>query len=174
MTSFSEGSGGSVGTSLTRTAERIDVGVAEFRVSASGETLATRGLGSCVAVTLYDESAGVGGLSHFMLPRRSESNATTPTKFVDTGLELMVDSMQREGASVTATVARVAGGAHLLDIGDRGVGQRNVEATHDVLGEFGVPVVGEDTTADHSRSVEIDTATGEVRVVRPGGTVSTI
>ncbi len=175
MTSFSDGSsGGSVGTRLTHTAERIDVGVAEYRVSASGETLATRGLGSCVAITLYDESAGVGGLSHFMLPRRSESNATTPTKFVDTGLELMLDAMRDDGASVSRTVARVAGGAHLLDIGDRGVGQRNVETTHEVLAEYGVPVVGEDTTADHSRSVEIDTTSGEVRVVRPDGAVKTI
>lgn len=173
MTSFSDADG-SVGTSLTNATERVDVGVAEYRISDSGETLATRGLGSCVAITLYDETAGVGGLSHFMLPRRAESNATAPTKFVDTGLELMVEAMRQAGASVAATVARLAGGAHLLDIDDEGVGQRNVETAHEVLAEFGVPVVGEDTTADHSRSVEIDTVTGEVRVVRPGGGVTTI
>jgi len=175
MTTFSDRtSGGSVGTSPTHPAERIDVGVAEYRVTGGGETLATRGLGSCVAVALYDESAGVGGLSHFMLPRRAESNATVPTKFVDTGLELMVEEMRQEGATVAATVARVTGGAHLLDIGEENVGGRNVETTHEVLAEYGIPVVGEDTTADHSRSVEIDTATGEVRVVRPERAVRTI
>jgi chemotaxis protein CheD len=52
---------------MTATATEIRVKVADYAVAAEG-TIATIGLGSCVAIALYDPAAHVGGLAHVLLP----------------------------------------------------------------------------------------------------------
>ena len=50
----------------------IRVSVADYAVAARG-TITTIGLGSCVAIVLYDAAARVGGLAHVLLPSGSMS-----------------------------------------------------------------------------------------------------
>ncbi len=45
------------------------VGIADLAAATEG-TLTTIGLGSCVAIVLYDAQARVGGLAHVLLPAR--------------------------------------------------------------------------------------------------------
>ena len=48
---------------------RIVVGIGEFAVVDSPDaTIVTHALGSCIAVCVWDQDAGVGGLLHFLLP----------------------------------------------------------------------------------------------------------
>ena len=46
----------------------IRVKVAECAVGRDEQILITIGLGSCVAIVLYDSAARVGGLAHTLLP----------------------------------------------------------------------------------------------------------
>ena len=46
------------------------VRVADLQVAGTGETLITVGLGSCVAIVLYDAVARIGGMAHVLLPSR--------------------------------------------------------------------------------------------------------
>src|SRR5204862_493156 len=54
------------------TSTEVLVKVADYAVAASG-TIATIGLGSCVAIILYDGVAHVGGMAHVLLPNEAMS-----------------------------------------------------------------------------------------------------
>jgi chemotaxis protein CheD len=47
----------------------IEIGIAEYAVTPSGEELSTFGLGSCVAVALYEPDSGVSALAHVYYTR---------------------------------------------------------------------------------------------------------
>lgn len=133
---------------------RIKVGVGEFAVTADDAVLTTSGLGSCVAVALVDERAGVRGLLHAMLPAGGgrTSAVSRPAKYVDTGIDSLIGSLVDAGADPRRLEARVAGGAEMLDLTDA-VGPRNVERVGEVLGAAGIPVVASDVGDAVGRTV---------------------
>ena len=49
-------------------AREIVVRVSDMAVATADEVLVTVGLGSCVAIMLYDPDARIGGLAHILLP----------------------------------------------------------------------------------------------------------
>jgi len=150
--------GGSSGPTGGETAGdgRIKVGVGELAVATAGETLATSGLGSCVAVALVDGDAGVRGLLHAMLPSGGDRTAAAarPAKYVDTGVDALLGELDDAGADPRRIEARVAGGAEMLDLTDA-VGPRNVERVAEVLDAAGVPIVASDVGDDVGRTVRL-------------------
>jgi len=142
---------------------RIKVGVGELAVAADGETLTTSGLGSCVAVALVDERAGVRGLLHAMLPASDEgrSAAARRGKYVDAGIDALVDELVAAGAAPGRLEARVAGGAEMLDLTDA-VGPRNVERAERYLDSAGVPIVASDVGDGVGRTVRFEPGGGLV------------
>lgn len=156
----------------------IRVKVADWAVGRGEGTITTIGLGSCVAVVLYDEQARVGGLAHILLPSETMArDRSNPAKFPQTAVPLLVSEMVKLGASPARISARIVGGAsmfaNLLPNGGVNVGDRNVAAVREVLANAGLPVVGQDTGSDHGRSVHFHLADGrvEVRSVRKGNRV---
>lgn len=133
---------------------RIKVGVGELAVATDGETLTTSGLGSCVAVALVDRDAGVRGLLHAMLPTGDAARTTVvrPAKYVDTGIETLIEELRSVGASPRHLEARVAGGAEMLDLTDA-VGPRNVERVERCLGRASVPIVASDVGDGVGRTI---------------------
>ena len=70
----------------------ISVGIGEIKVVNNNCLLKAIGLGSCIAVALYDENTGIAGLAHFMLPIIDESfDKSNPFRFIDSGLEMMIE-----------------------------------------------------------------------------------
>jgi len=146
----------------------VRIRVAEYAVAVSG-VLSTIGLGSCVAIALYDPTARVGGLAHVLLPNASAArDASNPAKFPETVVPLMIDEMTRLGAARARIRAKIAGGASMFSNlattdGDN-VGERNIEATRKALAVAGILVESEDTGGDHGRSVFLRLADGRVEV----------
>ena len=141
--------------------------VADYAVAAKG-TIATIGLGSCVAIALYDGGAHVGGLAHVLLPSTSLSRDTTnAAKFAETAVPLLLAEMRKLGANGNVE-AKIAGGASmfgsLLPSGGVNMGERNIAATREVLAAHGISIVGEDVGGDFGRSVYFDLNDGRVRV----------
>jgi chemotaxis protein CheD len=146
--------------------QRRQVGIAEYEVTEDGADLTTSGLGSCLGVAMYDAEAGVAGLVHVMLPSADEAEDTNPAKFADTGIRLLVEELERAGASRDRLVAKVAGGSDMLDFSSHGsgIGIRNVDVVERTLDELAVPIVAEDVGGDHGRSIRLDGETGELLV----------
>ena len=56
------------------------VRVADLQVGGAGDVLMTVGLGSCVAIVLYDRGRAVGGMAHVLLPSPGAQPAPTATR----------------------------------------------------------------------------------------------
>lgn len=145
--------------------DRLLVGVSEYSVVNGGETLVAYGLGACVAVALYDP-AGVGGLAHAMLPRRTDGAGAADGKYVDAAIHAMLREMIEAGAGYGTVDARIVGGADIFQLEglSAGAGGRNVAAAREELDGLDVPVVAEEVGGGRGRRVEFDTASGELLV----------
>jgi chemotaxis protein CheD len=159
---------------MTTNTTEIVVKVADYAVATEG-VLATIGLGSCVAIALYDPVGHVGGLAHILLPDESMSrDRTNPAKFPASVLPILLEEMRRQGASRSRVRAKIAGGAsmfsNLMTSSTMNIGERNVAAVRAALAAAKIPIVGADTGSDHGRSVYLFVADGrvEVRSLRKG------
>jgi chemotaxis protein CheD len=145
------------------------VRVADLKVGGPEDVLVTIGLGSCIAIVLYDATARVGGLAHVLLPSpalsRREKN---PAKCPQTAVPLLLEQMARLGASPRRITARIAGGASMFAAlsapGTVNMGERNVVATRDALMSHGIPLVAQDVGADYGRTVRFHVADGQVDI----------
>ena len=163
------------------TAPSIDVRVkvADYAVRRGHAVLVTIGLGSCVAIALYDRETQVGALAHILLPSPSMSRETAnPAKFPETIVPVMLEEMRALGVRPTARVgAKIVGGAsmfgQLMSGTGINVGERNVTATRQVLVAAGIPLLAEDTGLDYGRSVYFHLTDGrlEVRSLKKGDRV---
>lgn len=146
------------------------VGVAEYAVVTDGTVISTSGLGSCLGVALRDPAAGVTGLAHAMLPTHRAGRDGDPAKFVDTGVRTMFAAMERSGARVDRTTAKLAGASRMFEFsGSPPVGERNVAVAREVLAALGIRVAGEDVGGANGRSLRFHGDTGRLVVRRADG-----
>ncbi len=149
--------------------QKLAVNIGDVRAAADGTVLFTIGLGSCVAIVLYDGVRNVGGLAHAMLPDPSSSRRPAPPgRFASTAVPELVRLMEECGARKHALRARLAGGASMfasvLPESGRQLGMRNVEAARVALAALRIPVDNEDVGGSHGRSVFLHTCDGRVVV----------
>lgn len=150
----------------------IRVGIADYGVSDCAP-IATSGLGSCLGVALYDSSSNLGGLLHPMLPYRPEGDDRSPATYVDSGIAAILDTMERQGAARPRIVAKLAGGAAVLELtANEPIGTRNIEAARSILNRIGIEIVDEDVGGSCGRTVTLDPHTGEFEVKRANGDVT--
>lgn len=146
------------------------VRVADYAAGGAEAQLITLGLGSCVAIALYDSGAKVGGLAHILLPSLSlgRRGAENPAKFPQTAIPALLTEMGGLGAEKRRISARLIGGAsmfaNLAPPGSMQMGERNVLATREVLNTHGIPVIGEAVGGDFGRSVHFLVENGTIRV----------
>lgn len=130
-------------------------------------TLVKTLLGSCVAVCLYDPRRGVGGMNHFMLPSSRGVDGAS-LRFGVPAMEGLIGALIDLGASPRRFVAKVFGGAHVLDLDEpvAGIPQRNVDFARSFLAAGAIPILAEDVGGPAARHVQFETATGRVLIKR--------
>ena len=158
------------------------VGIGEFVVSSNlDDALTTIALGSCVAVCLWEPSAKVGGILHFMLPDarlNSELARLQPAAFADTGIPLLFRAAYELGAQKKRCMVRLVGGAEIaagLPEGSESifdVGRRNVLAARGVLWRNGILVNGELVGGTAARTIMMTVADGRVVIKTDGQVVA--
>jgi chemotaxis protein CheD len=156
-------------------AQRVVVGVGDMSVSNNPTiTLSTYGLGSCVAVVIYDAATKAGGLLHCMLPESKlapDKALVKPAMFVDTGLPLLLRALGGLRADLTRTKIFLAGGATIMCTNDLfKIGERNVAAAQHLLGQYGLRVLHSSLGGTINRTVHLDIGTGEITLKTPLGT----
>lgn len=149
--------------------EVFNVGIGELKVSSDSEaTIVTRGLGSCVAVCLYDKKARVAGMAHIMLPKDNGKDNRVRARFADTGVPRLVEAMIKEGAKRERIIAKITGGAKMFQMPGGNslleIGERNTTTIKAVLEKLKLELVAADTGKDYGRTAELSVATGELLV----------
>ena len=151
----------------------ITIGIGDLKVCRAPDVLVTFALGSCVGVCLLDPEVGVGGLSHVMLPESSPASAaSTPMRFADTALPMLVRQMEMMGASKSRMKAKIAGGATMFNVASDkfNIGERNIAAVKKFLMANRIPILAEDIGLDYGRTQFFYPETGimEIRAAAKG------
>ena len=145
------------------------VSIAQARIDCAPAVLKAYGLGSCIAVGLYDPESGFGAMGHMLLPYRPAKNPLgSESKYVDAGICQMVDELVRAGASRERLVAKITGGANMFETAYQtlinSIGARNAKSARETLATLGVPLLGEEVGGNRGRTVEFDLASGNMMV----------
>jgi len=159
----------------------ITVGIADYKISMSPDTLVTYALGSCVGVALYDPISGLGGLLHIMLPSSSlhtDKTLDDRMKYADTAIPDLITEMERGGVKRGSIVAKIMGGANMFNMHGTSfvetIGERNIAATKNELQRYGIPLIAEDVGANYGRTVYFQLEDGRVRVQSLGKNITYI
>lgn len=148
------------------------VSIGEMVVSNKpNDILVAYGLGSCVAVCMYDAQARVGGMIHSLLPTsklNGSSPNTTVAKFVDHGVPLLLETVLGKGASRSRLVVHLCGGAQMLaapGFSDAlNIGKRNVETAEKLLAGLGFRIRAQSTGGHAGRTVRLYIVDGKITV----------
>jgi len=146
---------------LTESPSLLVAGIGEMVLSSSPDShLIAYGLGSCIALTVWDPRVKVGGLAHFMLPS-GPANGASPVKFIDSGLDTYLKALEAKGASLARCILKAAGGAAMLTIGGGlAIGKRNAESLQSALTERGLSLTAVALGGNAGRTVQLQVADG--------------
>ena len=147
----------------------IKVGMADLNVATNPEVLTTLGLGSCVGVCLYDSINKIAGMAHIMLPYSVQSKADyNPAKYADTGIALLIDQMEKKGAFRSRLTAKLAGGAQMFNFKKENdiikIGLKNTQACKELLAQYNIRILAEDTGGNYGRTIELYSADGKLLI----------
>ena len=88
------------------------IGIGEYRVG--NFPMMTIGLGSCIGLTLYDDTVKVGAMVHIMLPD-SAGRTDRPGKYADTAVALLIKELNALGCRNRSLIAKMGGGACMFE-----------------------------------------------------------
>ena len=148
-----------------------------------GEYYATRDriiistvLGSCVAVAMYDPIERIGGLNHFMLPGelRSHDYFTEESgRYGMYAMELLINSIFKQGGDKRRIKAKVFGGGQVLDAGSGNIPDSNIKFAFEFLETEQIPIVSSNVGGNRARKVLFFPDSSRVLLKRFGGKTAT-
>lgn len=140
--------------------------VGEIKASSVPSRITTT-VGSCIAVCLWDPTARIGGMNHFMLPTGQCDDVVCASYGIH-AMELLINEVMRLGGDRRRIQAKVFGGGNVIQgLGQTlNIGDRNADFAMQFLRTDGIPVVSQDTGEDHGRQIQFLTHSGQA-FVRP-------
>ena len=142
---------------------KITIGIADMKMAQREGMLITYALGSCIGICLYDQKIRLGALIHIMLPLNMEPGRKNVMKYADTGIRETLKMMESKGASRSRIIAKIAGGAKMVEVsgGSLGnIGQRNIDSVHINLKKEGIHLLKEDVGGSIARTLLFDVSNG--------------
>ena len=118
-------------------------------------------LASCVATCLWDPSARIGGMNHFLLPD-GPVMGTGMSAFGANAMELFINNMIKKGAERSRLRAKVFGGAEMYR-GLTKAGAENGQFVLKYLEMEQIPCDGKSLGGDQARRIEFFAAEGRAR-----------
>ena len=115
-----------------------------------------------------------------MLPDSTKiKNNQNKMKFADTGIDLLIETLEKMGINKRNLKAKIAGGAKMFsftsgssDIGN--IGNKNIDAVRLRLKSHNIKIVSEDVGLDYGRTIVFDPETCELSVIKAGKQVNII
>lgn len=146
--------------------QTLHVGIGDCVVGDGAERLRTYGLGSCVAVAVYDPETSVGGMAHVMLPQAPTAHVAEPGKYANTAIPALLAEIESRGGDRESVRAMIAGGSDMFGFGEAGgtVGDRNVSEVKAALTARDIPIIDEHVGGMSSRTVTFDLESGTLSI----------
>lgn len=136
--------------------------VGEIHVGARPTEISTI-LGSCVAVCLYDNVQRIGSMNHYLVPLWNGNGLQSP-KYGNISITRLIESMLNIGCDISNMEAKVFGGANVIDVANDNmmIGRKNILVAKEVLKEYGIPIVAQDTGGEKGRRIMMRSDTGKI------------
>lgn len=137
--------------------ERLALHVAPGAWAVERERPLSTLLGSCVTVCLFDPTAKLGGIDHFMLPniQRSQHGDVDSLLSGDFAMEALLNALLAQGARKTRIQAKAFGGGTIIETSGQSlsIGMRNANFTREWLDREKIPLLASDFLGPWSRKV---------------------
>lgn len=151
----------------------VSVGLGELKTATDAETpLVALGLGSCVAIALFDPRSRIGGLVHVVLPAPLDGTLVRHPKFATNAVPMLLETVTKAGASHARLICKIAGGAQVLTTltarDNFRIGERNIESVLATLAKHGIRPQAADTGGNSGRSMRLTVRDGRVAIKRLG------
>jgi chemotaxis protein CheD len=148
--------------------EAVKIMPGQYHAARAGAV--TTVLGSCVSTCLWDPVERIGGMNHFMLPGDNaspDSPWAASARFGLYAMEVLINEMLHLGADRRRLVAKVFGGARLLQGFEKlDVGAKNSGFVLEFLRVEGIRVLAQDLLDVCPRKVHFFVDSGKVQVKR--------
>lgn len=133
-------------------------------VSESPNMLLCKGLGSCIALCVYDVSKRVGLLAHILLPKGDD--VSKPFYFANLAVPAVLFELAKRGCNKNLIWAKIVGGANvfLKEENNLNIGTRNIDSIIEHLKKYKIKILNTDTGGNKGRNVYFDLRDGSVRV----------
>ncbi|MCB9134670.1 MAG: chemotaxis protein CheD [Anaerolineales bacterium] len=150
----------------------IPIGLGEYKVSTCAtEVLVAYGIGSCLAVGMFDPLTYIAGLLHAVLPENNGREVNNP-KFVDSGIRILLTEMLQKGANRRRILIYIAGGASVLNLPGYtqifNIGSRNIAAAIAFLSEERLSIASQEIGGQTGRTVRLYVGNGRMTVQSMG------
>lgn len=156
-----------------QTLRKYHVAAGTYHIDNSKELILQAFLGTCVGLAIYDDSKGIGGIIHLLLPEPvSMGSAIPPEKYASTGVPLFIKAFKEAGASPKNMRACIAGGALVGPLSrqdlDLDIGGRTAETVRKILDAEGIAIDVSETGGFFTCCLSLNTLDGQSRI-EPAG-----
>ncbi len=143
-----------------------------------GRTRISTLLGSCVSITLWHPRRHIGGMCHYMLCQRPQTEggqATLDGRYAAEAFELFLRHFERAGTRPAEYEAKLFGGANMFTYTDEtpgiatDIGQNNVAYGRALLEQYGIALIAEHVGGNGRRKLHFDIWSGNVWLAFPEG-----
>lgn len=126
------------------------------------------GLGSCVALILYDDKNDVYAMSHILLADSKKSNINSytkyPHKYVVDAVKDLLGEILKHGAEKRCIRAMIIGGAKIFQNQFNDIGEKNINKLKKELEMLDIKIEKEDIGGACGRTVIYDTNNNSVLI----------
>lgn len=132
-------------------------------------------LGSCVSVCLFAKNHSAGGMIHFAHPKMSSQHGQQEDyRYGDVAISALIKELQTmTGDEPQTFIAKIVGGASDSSQQKKtfDVGAENIKIAREILGSYGIPIIGESVGGMQGRKVLFQTHSGRLQVAMLSETI---
>ena len=139
-----------------------------------GKTRIRTLLGSCVAITLWHPTRLIGGMSHYMLPKRlshRKKDTALDGRYAEDVMEMFMRALRHSHSKPAEYQVKIFGGGRMFDTTAKDkprpgvdISERNVQIGRELAGRYGFRFTAEDLGGRGHRNVMLDLWSGDVWV----------
>lgn len=142
---------------------RVPIKPGQFYVTKDNEAITTT-LGSCVSACIYDITAKIGGMNHFLLPVQ-EQESPQLADYGNWAMEFLINEIIKNGGNRKHLQAKIFGGSEVVHIpGHNNIGKGNIEFVLKYLATEGIPVINQDLGGPYARKIIFEPLKGSVKL----------
>jgi len=117
------------------------------------------GLGSCIALVLFDDIKRVSAMSHILLPKvnTDKKKILYPHKYANLSVKILLKELISHGAVRENIKAIIVGGSKIFNLDYNFMGIDNTSSVKEELDSLKIQIIKEDTRGSMGRNVIFDT-----------------